>query len=225
MHLLSPVCAWNGEAATPWPGSDAATRGATSYDAAVAFFDLAYEGSPPWDLGRPQPVVLELAEGGRIAGSVLDVGCGTGEHALFLAERGHHVTGVDLAARAIELARAKALARGVDLDVRVWNALRVHELGRTFDSALDIGLFHTLSDEERPRYARSLRAALEPGGRAFVVCWSERNTWGFGPRHVTQMELLGTFAEGWTVRIEDSRMETRLETGSVHAWLAQLTRI
>lgn len=194
-------------------------------DADVGFFDTAYEGRPPWDLGRPQRAIVELAEAGRIVGSVLDVGCGTGEHALYLAERGHDVVGVDLAPRAIELARAKAAERGASADLRVWDALRVDELGRTFDTAIDVGMFHTLSDEERPRYARSLHAALAPDGGAFVLCWSERNAWGYGPRHVTQMELLGTFARGWDVQVDASGLETRLEGDAVHAWLAELTRL
>lgn len=194
-------------------------------DADVSFFDTAYEDRPPWDLGRPQRAVVELEEAGRIVGSILDVGCGTGEHALYLAGRGHDVVGVDLAPRAIELARVKAAERGIPVDLRVRDALRADELGRTFDTAIDVGMFHTLSDEERPRYARSLHAAIVPGGRAFVLCWSERNAWGYGPRRVTQMELLGTFERGWDVRVEASELETRLEADTVHAWLAELTRL
>lgn len=194
-------------------------------DADVSFFDTAYEDRPSWDLGRPQRAVVELEEAGRIVGSILDVGCGTGEHALYLAGRGHDVVGVDLAPRAIELARVKAAERGIPVDLRVRDALRADELGRTFDTAIDVGMFHTLSDEERPRYARSLHAAIVPGGRAFVLCWSERNAWGYGPRRVTQMELLGTFERGWDIRVEASELETRLEADTVHAWLAELTRL
>ena len=190
----------------------------------MSFFDTAYGGSPPWDIGRPQRVVVELAESGEIVGSVLDVGCGTGEHALYLAERGHEVLGIDSAERAVELARAKAVERDSDAGFRVWDALRAHELGRVFDTVIDIGMFHTLADEERPVYADALRRALVPDGRCFLLCWSERNPWGRGPRRVTQMELLGTFERGWTVRIEPSLLETKLEGGSVRAWLARLTR-
>ena len=185
----------------------------------MSFFDTAYGGSPPWDIGRPQRAVVELAEAGEVVGSVLDVGCGTGEHALYLAERGHEVLGIDAAERAIELARAKALERGSDAGFRVWDALRAHELGRAFDTVMDIGMFHTLADEERPVYADALRRALVPDGRCFLLCWSERNPWGRGPRRVTQMELLGTFEQGWTVRsIEPAVYESRLPE-LVHAWL------
>ena len=190
----------------------------------MSFFDTAYEGSPPWDLGRPQRAVVELAEAGRMVGSVLDVGCGTGEHALYLAERGHAVVGVDLSPRAIELATTKAWERGSPAVFEVWDALRVDELGRTFDTALDVGMFHTLTDEERPVYARSLRRALGDRGRLLLLCWSERNDWGRGPRRVSQMELLGTFEAGWTVlSIEPASYESRLPE-SIHAWLMTAQR-
>ena len=189
----------------------------------MGFFDVAYEGSPAWDIGRPQGAVIRLEEAGRIVGSVLDVGCGTGEHALYLAGRGHEVVGVDLSRRAIERAEAKARAREADATFLVWDALRVDELGRRFDTALDVGLFHTLADADRPVYARALLGALDPGGRAFVLCWSERNPWGAGPRRITQMELLGTFHRGWAVgSIVDEELESRSGDGPIHAWLATL---
>ena len=190
----------------------------------MSFFETAYEGSPPWDIGRPQGAVIRLAERGEIAGSVVDLGCGTGEHSLYLSDRGHEVVGIDLADRAIELARAKARKRGLDARFVVWDALRADELGQAFDTALDVGLFHTLSDPERPVYAEHVRGALREGGTLFLLCWSERNPWGYGPRRVTQMELLGTFERGWDAAIEGASLESRLEGGPVHAWLARLRR-
>ena len=61
----------------------------------MSIFDEAYCGTPNWDIGRAQPVFVSLDEAGEISGDVLDVGCGTGENALFLAEHGHEVWGVD----------------------------------------------------------------------------------------------------------------------------------
>jgi len=48
-------------------------------------FDSAYRGTPPWDIGRPQPAIERLADNGQITGLVLDVGCGTGEHTIYLS--------------------------------------------------------------------------------------------------------------------------------------------
>ena len=56
-----------------------------------------------------------------------------------------------------------------------------------------MGLFHTLADNDRPRFAASLAAAVRPGGRAAVLCWSDRNAFGVGPRRVTRRELRGAF--------------------------------
>ena len=191
----------------------------------MSFFDVAYEGTPPWDIGRPQATIVRLAEAGEITGSVLDVGCGTGENALHLAERGHQVLGVDAAPAAIERASAKARDRGIEAEFRVWDALRLAELERAFDTAIDVGLFHSFQDVERPVYANNLHAALEPGGHYLMLCWSERNEWGYGPRRVTQAEIHETFAEGWTVdSIEDAAFETNEPGWSIHAWLARITR-
>ncbi len=78
-------------------------------------WDAVYEAStpPPWDIGRPQPTFVRLADSGLLCGRVLDVGCGTGEHALLAAACGADVVGVDVSPRAINQARGKAAERGV----------------------------------------------------------------------------------------------------------------
>jgi 2-polyprenyl-3-methyl-5-hydroxy-6-metoxy-1,4-benzoquinol methylase len=86
-------------------------------------FDEVYAGTPPWDIGRPQPVFLRLAEAGDIQGRVLDAGCGTGEHVLMAAERGLDATGIDAAPRAIAAAQRKAAERGLTARFLVWDAL------------------------------------------------------------------------------------------------------
>jgi len=194
----------------------------------VQFFDNAYRdgGTPTWDVGRPQGALVRLARSGLVAGSVLDAGCGTGENALLLAAQGHPVLGVDFAAAAIERAAAKAAHRGLPVEFLVADALDLAVLGRTFDTVLDVGLFHTFSDAERQRYAASLGAALRPGGRAFLLCWSDRNPFGRGPRRISPREIRETFGEGWWVEAVDPEwLETRLPDGRIHAWLARIARV
>ncbi len=191
----------------------------------MSWFEGAYAGTPPWDIGRPQEAMVRLAEHGEIRGHVLDVGCGTGENALYLASLGLQVLGVDAAPTAIERARAKAEKRGSSAEFLVGDVLELPDLGRTFDTAIDSGLFHTLGDEERPRFAASLHAVLTPGGRYFLLCWSERVPGILGPRRVTQAEVRDTFTDGWTVdSIEESAFESNLELGRIHAWLARISR-
>ena len=193
----------------------------------VGFFDNAYRdgGRPTWDIGRPQGALFRLAGSGLIVGSVLDAGCGTGENALYLAARGHRVLGVDVAAAAIERAAGKAADRGLPAEFLLADALDLAALDRTFDTVLDVGLFHTLDDAERLRYAASLGTVLGPGGRAFVLCWSDRNPFGRGPRRISPGEIRETFLDGWRVEaIDPEWLETRLPDGRIHAWLARIVR-
>src|SRR5690348_5057461 len=122
----------------------------------------AMDRPPAWDIGRPQPAFLRLADRGLLAGRLLDSGCGTGEHTLLAAARGAEATGIDVSARAIELARAKAAERGSAARFETGDVLRLGDLGLTFDTVLDSGVFHVFSDEDRVRYVASLAAALRP---------------------------------------------------------------
>ena len=121
----------------------------------MGFFNLAYEGGriPPWNIGRPQKEIVRIAQAGEVTGSVLDVGCGTGENCLYLASLGHETWGVDSSPLAIEKAKNKAQERGLKATFLVWDALQLSRLGRYFDTVIDSGLFHVFSNEERPIFA------------------------------------------------------------------------
>jgi len=136
-------------------------------------FDAAYLGTPPWDTGRPQTAFRELADAGELRGRVLDVGCGTGEHALMAAALGLEAMGVDASPRAIRLAKTKADERGLPVRFVVWDALQLAALGERFDTVLDSGLYHVFDDTVRVRYVESLAFALPPGSRYFMLCFSE----------------------------------------------------
>jgi SAM-dependent methyltransferase len=189
-------------------------------------FDAAYAGTPPWDIGRPQPAFLELAEKGVLRGRVLDVGCGTGEHALMAALLGHVAIGVDTAQTAIAIARDKASDRGLTARFLVWDALQLSELNEQFDSVLDCGLFHVFEDDDRVQYVDSLRAVLLPGGRFYMLCFSDRQAGDWGPRRVSQEEIKSSFRNGWQVdSIEGSKIDINIDSNGALAWRVSISRI
>ena len=169
-------------------------------------FENLYAGQPRWEIGRPQRAILEVAD--RITGSVLDSGCGTGENALFFASRSQKVTGIDFLAEPINLARQKATERGLTATFLVMDALARKEQSEVFDTAIDSRLFHVFSDDDRLRYVEGLASVLKPGGRLFLLCFSDDEPGDQGPRRVSRKEIEDAFAEGWVIEaIKSSRFE------------------
>jgi cyclopropane fatty-acyl-phospholipid synthase-like methyltransferase len=189
------------------------------------FFDSAYRGAPPWDIGRPQKEFVELVRRGEITGSVLDIGCGTGEHALFFAKEGYEVWGIDSAPLPIQKASEKAVRRGLQVHFCVLNALDLSRLNRKFDTATDSGLFHTLSDEDRPLFLDNLAAILSPAGKYFMLCFSELEPGGYGPRRITAREIQDSFRDGWSINyIRPAIFESRFRAEGSRAWLSSISK-
>lgn len=179
----------------------------------------------PWDIGRPQPAFVSLSQSYQLRGPVLDVGCGTGENALYLAGLGFDVTGVDSARAAIEIAREKGRLRHVRANFRVVDAFDLACLGTTFDTVIDSGFFHLLTDEERGRFLPSLTAVVRPGGSYVMLCFSDQET-RQGPKGISRAEIESTFRTGWTIHdIQAAIFETKIHEGGAKAWLATMTRI
>jgi ubiquinone/menaquinone biosynthesis C-methylase UbiE len=194
-------------------------------DAGAPRWDAAYAAAPPWDIGRPQSAFLALAEAGELRGRVLDVGCGTGEHALMAAGLGLDATGLDIAPTAIAVAERKAGQRGLRARFLVGDALELAALDERFDTLLDCGLFHVFDDHQRQAFVVSLASVTRPGGRYFMLCFSDRQAGQIGPRRVGQAEIRSSFAEGWRVdSIEPAVIEITMNPAGAAAWLAALTR-
>ena len=206
---------------------------------------------------RPtQPAFVRLAEQGLLTGTVLDAGCGTGEQTLLAASHGADALGVDVSPLALEIARGKAAARGIPAAAggqvgpaaaggqvgpaaaggqvgsarfEVADALKLGELGPGFDTIIDSGLFHVFDDESRVRYVTSLASVLRPGGRLYLMCFSDRQPGMFGPRRVSQDELRAAFADGWTiVAIEAEAFALNrgaFGIATAQAWLATVSRV
>ncbi len=182
---------------------------------------------PPWDIGRPQPAFVRLADRGALHGQLLDAGCGTGENALLAAAHGADTVGADVSPAAIARARAKAAERGLSVRFEVADALNLGQLGLTFDTVIDSGLFHVFDDEGRARYVTSLASVLRSGGTCYLMCFSDLQEGTFGPRRVRKDELISSFRDGWIVTsIEAEEFVVNRELGitAARAWLATIRR-
>jgi cyclopropane fatty-acyl-phospholipid synthase-like methyltransferase len=190
-------------------------------------FEATYRaGDVPWEIGRPQAEIVKLAEAGLVVGSVLDVGCGTGENALHLAARGHAVLGVDGSETAVAVARQKAAARGLaGAQFHLWDALQLRRLRKTFDTVIDSGLFHVFADEQRRPYAESLAEVTASGSDLFILCWSDQEPPGPGPRRVAEWEIRDAFRSIFACMDVQPAVFEKADGVAAKAWLARLTKI
>jgi SAM-dependent methyltransferase len=189
-------------------------------------WDGMYATAPPWDTGRPQPALAAIAA--EFTGRVLDVGCGSGEHALFVAAAGADATGVDISPAAIRLATAKARERGLTVSFRVADCLSLADLHETWDTVVESNVFQVFDESDRARYARSIRSVLLPGGRFVMLCFSDEEPPGWGPHRISQDQLRDAFTDGWRIdSIDRAIVETRGESTppKVHAWLTRMTAV
>ena len=190
-----------------------------------------YADRPPWDIGRPQTAFTAAAD--LIGPRVLDAGCGTGDLAIWLAGRGHAVTGIDFLGGPIAEARAKAVAAGVEANFLEMDALAIGEIPERFDAVTDCGLFHTFDDARRSAYVESLAKLLEPGARLFLLCFSPAEPGEHGPRRVSGEELRAAFSAGWEVEaIHPARFEVvegipgaEFTSGGALAHLVRIRRV
>jgi cyclopropane fatty-acyl-phospholipid synthase-like methyltransferase len=184
-----------------------------------------YRSAAPWEIDQPQPEIIRLELEGKIVGTVLDVGCGTGENVLFLAERGYKTLGIDFVEAVVEQAREKAARRHVAARFAVHDVFDVTSLGMCFDTVIDSATFHAFSDPERVRYSQVVHATMKPGAVLHLICIADRESYTGGPRHISQEEIRATFAQGWeVVAIREARYLATLFPDGARAWCTELRR-
>jgi len=146
----------------------------------------------PWELGRPRKVLVDLVEKGLIKkGKALDICCGAGTNALYLAKKGFQVTGIDISSKAIEYAKEKAGKARIQFQVQ--NFLNLPFEDEEFDFIFDMGCFHHVKVEDRNTFIRGVHRVLKKGGSYFMICFSYRN----GPawNHFTKEQIIQLFSD------------------------------
>lgn len=133
----------------------------------------------PWISETPPDALVELVQSGKIRPcKTIDLGCGIGNYAIYLAGQGFEVTGVDISPTAIKTATENAKKRGVKCRFVVADLLGdLHEVvNETFDFGYDWEVLHHIFPEDRKKYTKNVYNILKPGAQYLSVCFSEKDT-------------------------------------------------
>lgn len=176
-------------------------------------FDALYRGespapgvppitTPPWDTKAPKENVVAWAQAGRVHGDVLDIGCGLGDNAIYLAQHGFTVTGLDLSPTALITAERRAADAKVNVRFAVADATRLDGYDGAFDTVIDSGMYHCLDDEGKRSYAAAVHRATRAGATLLLGAFSDANLEqaDWGAPTVSEETLRTTLGDaGWTI--------------------------
>ncbi len=131
----------------------------------------------PWNIEAPPDALIELVKSEKVKPcKTIDLGCGAGNYAIYLASIGFDVTGVDISPTAIKLAKENAKKKGVKSKFLVADVLgNLNEVTETFDFAYDWELLHHIFPEERKKYVENVHKILNPRGKYLSVCFNEKD--------------------------------------------------
>jgi SAM-dependent methyltransferase len=155
-------------------------------------------GFTPWDTGQVPRQLSALIDGpGTLpTGRALDIGCGTGTQAVYMARSGWEVTAIDAVPRPLSRARARADAAGVKVDWALADAARLDRLGLEpgYTLFFDRGCFHGLDEAQRGAYAAAVDRLAAPGATLLMMAFAP-NRLVVAPAGLEESELTGRFAD------------------------------
>jgi SAM-dependent methyltransferase len=141
-------------------------------------WEKVYEAeATPWDVGQPENALVEFTDSGLVKPCrVLEIGCGNGNDAIFLAKKGFDVTAIDISKNAIENAKNRAKEAGVKCDFLVEDIMEVKSLPEIFEFVYDRGCFHFVPENKREKYVEIVKKFLIKGGYFILIVSSDKET-------------------------------------------------
>lgn len=172
----------------------------------LAFFNFVYKDIPPWDIGAPQPAMMALLAKHPPANPVLDVGCGSGDLAIYLAQLGHQVVGIDFVESAITNAQSKTGSLPPEtaqlVNFQVADALKPSRLQKKFGAVVDSGFYHLFNPDQCGQLIDEIASTLLPNGRYYLHEFAIEFAMPNLPRKIMADELQARFTadKGWRIR-------------------------
>jgi len=148
-------------------------------DPEAEFWDHSYVSGDyreHWEYAFPSQELVAIVAAQTERGAALDVGCGAGREAVFLAQCGFDTIGVDISPKAIEIATERATDAGVKADFRVGSFFELPVDDQSIDFVNDRGALHLVPESERPNFAAEIFRVLKPGGKMFLRGASPKET-------------------------------------------------
>jgi SAM-dependent methyltransferase len=170
------------------------------------FFNAVYQDTPPWEIGASQPAMSALLNKYPPTGPILDLGCGSGDLSIYLAQLGFQVLGIDFVEKAIVNAREKAGSFPAQvaqlLEFQVTDALRPSRLQRQFGAVVDSGFFHLFDSETCDQLVEEVALILPQGGHYYLHEFAVEFPISNMPRQINTRELQERFtpARGWRIK-------------------------
>ena len=172
----------------------------------LAFFNFVYQDIPPWDIGAPQPAMTAILEKYPPPNPILDIGCGSGDLAIYLAQRGHQVIGIDFVESAIKNAQAKSDSLPYEIAqlvrFKVGDALKPSLLEQKFGAVVDSGFYHLFNPEQCDPLISEIASILLPNGRYYLHEFAVEFPMPNMPRQITAEEIQTRFTveKGWQIK-------------------------
>lgn len=190
-------------------------------------WDSAYrQGRAGWDPGRPASDLREAVESGALpVGRALELGCGSGINAIYLAQHGFEVTALDVAPTALRQAEQLAKEAGVEIRWVLADAAAPPEM-EPFDFIFDRGCYHHVRHQDAAGYVSGLRRLTRPGAKVMILAANANETQRGGPPRIHEHELRADFSQDFNFQwLKETRFDSvAADRATSLAWNLLLVR-